>query len=192
VVSLFAALAGALLGRARPAALAAIALAALLLVAPSILWSRHKPLIGSPSIFAATWEENMLRTQPQLREPLRCVVAAARRAAPRIVGITSAEGWEYFVQRALLRGLERAPRFVPASADPELRARTFETADLVIRIDHPPRNKLPEEPSKALYVAVELCGPYTVYVPTGATAARAGGPSRSGGHDTASPLAAWP
>jgi hypothetical protein len=175
VVSLFAAVAGALLDRARPVAVAASALAAVLVVAPSILWGRQKPLLGSPSIFTATWEENMLRTQRQLRKPLRCAVAAARRVSPRSVGITGAEGWEYAVQRALLRGLERVPRFVPASTHRELRARALETADLVVRIDDPRRHKLASEPSKAPYVAVKSCGLYTLYVPTGATAARAGG-----------------
>ncbi len=175
VVSLFAAVAGALLDRARPVTVATIALAAVLVVVPPILWGRQKPLLGSPSIFTATWEENMLRTQRSLLKPLRCTVEAARAIAPQRVGITAAPwGWEYVVQRALLRGLARAPRFVPASTHKDLlRPHPLETADLVVRIDDP--RGLANEPSKALYVAVKRCGPYTLYVPIGTTAVPPGG-----------------
>jgi hypothetical protein len=173
VVSLFAAVAGALLDRARPVAVATIALATVLVVVPHVLWGWQKPLLGSPSIFTATWQENMLRTHPYLLKPLRCTVDAARAIAPQRIGITAAPwGWEYVVQQALLRGLARAPRFVPASTHRDLRPHALETADLVVRIDDLRRHKFANEPSKAAYVAVKRCGPYTLYVPR----ATAGGP----------------
>lgn len=173
VASLFAALGGALLARARPVAVAAIAVVALLVVVPSLLWNGQKPLLGSPSIFTATWEENVLRTQRRLRGPLRCAVEAARRVAPQSVAIAVfGKGWEYLVQRALLRGLEHPPRFVPSSIHPDLRPRPLEAADLVVRInDSSPEFR--HEPSGTVYAAVERCGPYTLYVPFGAATARA-------------------
>jgi hypothetical protein len=173
VVTLFAAVAGALLGRARPIVVATIAAAALFVVTPSLLWSWQKPLLGTPSIFTASWEENILRTQPRLHEPLRCSVEGARRIAPRSVGIiVFGVGWEYLVQRALLRGLDRPPRFVPSSSHRELRPRRLEAADLIIRINGPSGN-FRQKASGTSYVAVERCGPYTLYIPLGSAAASA-------------------
>src|SRR5262249_44401088 len=90
----------------------------------------------TPSLFTASWEENILRTQRQLHKPLDCTVEAARRIAPRSVGvIVFREGWEYLVQRALLRGLDRAPRFVPSSRHREIRPRRLEAADLILGVN---------------------------------------------------------
>ena len=115
----------------------------------------------------------MLRTHPQLRRPLRCTVEASRRIALESVAVTAfGEGWKYLVQRALLRGLERPPRFVPSGIDPDLRPRRLEDADLVIRINDS-SSEFRHEPSGTGYVVVERCGPYTLYVPVGAAAARA-------------------
>jgi len=165
VVSLLAAVAGTLAARERPIVVAAIAVAAMLVVAPSLLWSRQKPLLGEPSIFTASWEENMLRTQRQLHKPLYCTVAAARRIAPQSVGIiVFGEGREYLVQRALLRGLERPPRFVPSSTGRDIRPRPLEAADLIVQINGP-SPELQREPQGAAYVLVKRCSPFALYVP---------------------------
>ena len=174
VVSLFAAVAGALLDRARPVAVAAIAVAALLVVMPSILWSRQKPLLGSPSVFTATWEENVLRTQPPparaatLRRRSRSPGRSAKRRHHRVsrgLGVRRAAGaLARPGARAALRAVEHPSRPPPASPR--------EAADLVVRInDSSPEFR--HEPSGTVYVAVERCGPYTLYVPFGAPAARA-------------------
>jgi hypothetical protein len=167
VVSLFAALGGTLFGRLRPAAVAAVAICALLVLAPSLLWGQQKPLLGSPSIFTATRDDNRLRTRPTLREPLRCAVEAARRIAPQRVAITViGEAWEYVLQRALLDDLERPPRLVPWGVHPEVRPLPSEAVDLLVRInDASP--KFRHEPSGTVYVSIERCGPYTLYVPSG-------------------------
>jgi hypothetical protein len=175
LVSLFAAVVGVLLGRARPAAVAAVAISALVVVAPSLLWGRQKPLLASPSIFTASWEEDVLRTQPWLLKPLGCAVDAARRIAPQRIAITVfGEGWEYLLQRALIRGLARTPRFVPAGVHQDVRLRPLEAADLFVRINDSSA-EFEHEPSGTVYVAVERCGPYALYVPSGAAPTRAGG-----------------
>jgi hypothetical protein len=174
VVTLFAAVAGTLFGRERPSVVATIAVAALFVVVPSLLWSEQKPLLGKPSIFTASWEQNALRTQRRLFQPLRCTVDAARRIAPRSIGIiVFREEWEYLLQRALLRGLDRAPRFVPSSNYRDFRPRRLEPADLIIRINGPSGDFRQEE-SGTSYVAVQRCSPYTLYVPLAAEAAGAG------------------
>jgi hypothetical protein len=167
VVSLFAALGGALIGRARPAVVAAVAISSLLVVAPSLLWDRQKPLLGSPSIFTATREDNRLRNRPKLRKPLRCAVEAARRIAPQRVAITvTGEAWEYVLQHALLHDLERPPRLVPWGIHPDVRPLPSEAADLLVRINNSSR-EFRHEPSGTVYVSIERCGPYTLYIPAG-------------------------
>jgi hypothetical protein len=165
IVCLFAPIAATALAEVwRGTLAAATAGLAMFVVAPSILWGEQKPLLGSPSIFTATWEENLFRTRTDLIEPLREAVDVIKRIEPRTMAILRVDNqWSYPFQRALLREMDRPPTFVSLGKhQAQRREYEFDAPDLVLHTDG---RALWMGAQGTRYVAGAHAGQHTVYVP---------------------------
>jgi hypothetical protein len=172
IVCLLAPVAATLLeGVWRGALAAVIATLAVLIAAPSILWNQHKPLLGSPSIFTATWEENMFRGRRGLVGSFREAIDACIELEPRsLVILRAGEQWMYPFHRVLLDTMPQPPEFV-SLAKHKAQRRDYELAppDIII---HTKGGLLWMDAHGMRYVPAAFCGQYEVLVPKAVADAR--------------------
>ncbi len=144
-----------------------LTLAAMLIVlVPTALWNRPRPLLGPRSVFVAPPERLLFNKRPDLEEPARAVVDYVVARQPAIVALPVAgDNWIYPLQRMLLDRLDPPPRLIsfhtgagrgpqPDPAPP----------DITVSGNYS-KGEIRHRPSGVTYRLAERIGPYAIFLP---------------------------